>query len=923
MKKLSLFFSSIVLVTGCTSTPEKHNHNLISNLNKQTLNQPSGIGKKKVMLDFSGKSLKQVIQIVHKRSNIIFDLPTQIADRKININGSYTNWNIAIQTLLSEYNHVGIIDINGQLKRVIITGLVGTGKENNLNSPTSLFNYTESQGSISQQNLTTFTDLDQLPANSVFPIQFDAEALTSLSKGDILNLNLPTGQYQVVHDNLQAHNNGDSTWVGYLQDKGKDYRVIITLGENGILGRITTPDGVFKIETDGHSERLIDINASGLTPVALLGDGLIAHDIQETDIEPPSNKVINGMLNHEYHGSMVHYDTQEESDSNGVLSNAKNLIAETDSELTSRKALSNNFTSADATTANRTLVDVMMLYTPAMQNYAALQTRINHLISLTNQAYIDSQVLIELRLVHTELINYNDTNSNSTALTALTKNKGAFAGIENLRQQHGADLVSLVRPFNASGHTNCGVAWVGGSHAQPLRSQLGYSVVSDGRNNNYYCTDYTFSHELGHNMGSVHDRANSSFEGKYSYSFGYGMVGKFGTIMSYLNPEIGVFSNPDLNCGVSGSTSPCGTNENDADSANNALSLNNTRTQIADFVANVYVDPTPTPTPTPNPDPTLTPLPTDDPEPTIDPDSTPGSSVSAFGNDFDGDGNSDVIWQKGSKKIQLWLMNGSSVKTSLSIDPIPYKGYTATVTGDFDGDNNADLLWRYARKGTNKISLMNNGEIVSTLNIPKAKKSWRIVKTADFNNDGKTDLIWQHKKSKEYVLWLMDNNTIISSTNISLDSKNWIIIGSADFNQDGNADNIWLHHRSREVQIVLMNGDSKLSTIKLPKISKVWRLAKTGDFNGDGSQDMLLRHKKNGETLFWFFDNTQLTNQKLTKGIKDRKWKIVSSADYNGDGTSDIMWQHRNGSVLTQLLDGSTILETKNNIKLKRWVPLM
>jgi len=921
MKKFSLVFSSIILVVGCTSTPEKYNHNLISNLNNQTLNQPPGIGGGSVLLEFSGEKLKQVIQDIHNRSNIVFDLPAQIADRKIKISGNYANWNSAIQSLLLEYNHVGIIDINGQLKRVIITGLVGAGKENGLNSPASLFNYTVSQGSLSQQNLTTFGDLNQLPTNSVFPIQFDSEALTSLSKGDILNLNLPTGQYQVVHDNLLTHSNGDSTWVGYLQEEGKNYRAIITLGENGILGRITTPDGVFKIETDGHSERLIDINASGVTPVALLGDGLIAHDIQETDIEPFSNKVINGMLNHEYHGPMVHYDTLEENDSNGVLSNAKNLIAETDSELTSTKTLSNNFTSADATTVNRTLVDVMMLYTPAMQNYAALQTRINHLISLTNQAYIDSQVQIELRLVHTELINYSDTNSNSTALTALTENQGVFAGIENLRQQHGADLVSLVRPFNVAGQINCGVAWVGGSNGQPLRTQLGYSVVSDGRDNNYYCTDYTFSHELGHNMGSVHDRANSNMEGKYSYSFGYGVVRKFGTIMSYLSPEIGVFSNPDLNCGLSGSSSPCGTNENDADSANNALSLNNTRTQIADFVSTVYVGTTPDPTP--NPDPTLTPLPTDDPEPTIDPGSTPGPSVSAFGNDFDGDGNSDVIWRKGSKKIQLWLMNGSNVKSSLAIDPIPYKRFKAIVVGDFDGDNNADLLWRYARKGTNKISLMNDGEIVSTLNIPKASKSWRIIKTADFNNDGKTDLIWQHKKSKKYVLWLMDNNTIISSTNISLDSKNWIIIGSADFNQDGNADNIWLHHRSREVQIVLMSGDSQLSTIELPKMSKVWRLAKIGDFNGDGSQDMLLRHKKNGKTLFWFFDNTQLTNQKLTKGIKNRKWKIVSSADYNGDGSSDIMWKHRNGEVFTQLLDGVTILETKKNLKLKSWVPLM
>jgi len=32
---------------------------------------------------------------------------------------------------------------------------------------------------------------------------------------------------------------------------------------------------------------------------------------------------------------------------------------------------------------------------------------------------------------------------------------------------------------------------------------------------------YTFGHELGHNMGLMHDRANSSFPGAYPYAYGH------------------------------------------------------------------------------------------------------------------------------------------------------------------------------------------------------------------------------------------------------------------------------------------------------------------------------------------------------------------------------------------------------------------
>ncbi len=45
-------------------------------------------------------------------------------------------------------------------------------------------------------------------------------------------------------------------------------------------------------------------------------------------------------------------------------------------------------------------------------------------------------------------------------------------------------------------------------------------------------------------MGSNHDKAHSSFQGKYAFSYGYGRSGVYGTIMSYFNPVVGVFSTP-------------------------------------------------------------------------------------------------------------------------------------------------------------------------------------------------------------------------------------------------------------------------------------------------------------------------------------------------------------------------------------------
>ena len=120
------------------------------------------------------------------------------------------------------------------------------------------------------------------------------------------------------------------------------------------------------------------------------------------------------------------------------------------------------------------------------------------------------------------------------------------------------------------------------SDVSPSFAYSAFSVTKRSYATGYY----TFGHELGHNLGSHHDRANASSSPAFPYSYGYQAPDRaFRTIMAYNDgcgcPKIQAYSNPDVWSGGQ----PTGI-DHDVDplnSADNAQSINNAAYTFANF----------------------------------------------------------------------------------------------------------------------------------------------------------------------------------------------------------------------------------------------------------------------------------------------------------------------------------------------------
>lgn len=207
-------------------------------------------------------------------------------------------------------------------------------------------------------------------------------------------------------------------------------------------------------------------------------------------------------------------------------------------------------------------ITVLIVYTPKARIWA--NTSAGRIENVIAQAMENTQLALDnsdtktiLKLVHAAEAAYTESGSSSRDLRRLQRpDDGYMDEVHVWRDKYGADLVALLTDTNDIG----GIAYQLDRPSGDPKYAFSLTRVQQT------ATTYTFAHEIGHNMGMGHHKAQvpeteeQEYGGLFAYSAGWRWMGNDGelytTIMAYPEGryyEDGVnsanlpyFSNPEV-----------------------------------------------------------------------------------------------------------------------------------------------------------------------------------------------------------------------------------------------------------------------------------------------------------------------------------------------------------------------------------------
>ena len=280
--------------------------------------------------------------------------------------------------------------------------------------------------------------------------------------------------------------------------------------------------------------------------------------------------------------------------------------------------------------------------------------------------------------------------------------------------------------------------------------------------------------------------------------------------------------------------------------------------------------------------------------------------------DFDGDGIGDLVFTDADGRVEVRLLQGTSVVRSGTFAPSA-PGHVIGATGDFNGDGKTDLLFR-RDDGAVEMWSMDGTSLVGITTIMPAGTAWNVAHVGDFDGDGKSDILWRNGDGSVGA-WLMDGPRVAARSTLMPPGAQWRPALVGDFNGDGTCDIVW-QASDGAASIWMMLGTQPVYRYPMLPSGSLDTPIAAGDFDGDGAADIVLQRTDGSVRLQTRQPGSGSFFVSVSPEIMpaNPNWTVSHVADFNGDGKSDLVWSGRDGAVGLWLMSSASVLERRTEM---------
>ena len=163
-----------------------------------------------------------------------------------------------------------------------------------------------------------------------------------------------------------------------------------------------------------------------------------------------------------------------------------------------------------------------------------------------------------------------------------------------------------------------------------------------------------------------------------------------------------------------------------------------------------------------------------------------------------------------------------SASTDIGTHPA---GWQPSLVGDFDGDGNSDVLWFNPANNNADLWSIQNGQWAGSTDLGAHPAGWQPAAAGDFNGDGTSDILWFNPANNNVDIWKMSDGHWAGSSDVGSHPAGYEIAGAGDFNHDGTSDVLWYNPATGDTEIWMLSNGNWAGSVDIGSHPAGWQPA--------------------------------------------------------------------------------------------------